>query len=164
MRRVAVTGVGLVTPLACGTDASWSKLINGESGLGAITNFDVSDIPSKIAGQVPRSEDKNARAQGLFNPDDWVPTKEQRRMDTFIQYGMAATAHAVEDAGWTPEDEEPLIRTGVIPGLTLLELEQDMVGFTHKNRFYYLAIFFARSIIFFNFHFTLLQIDLKEIL
>jgi len=116
MRRVAVTGVGLVTPLACGTDASWSKLINGESGLGAITNFDVSDIPSKIAGQVPRSEDKNARAQGLFNPDDWVPTKEQRRMDTFIQYGMAATAHAVEDAGWMPEDEESLIRTGVIIG------------------------------------------------
>lgn len=116
MRRVAVTGVGLVTPLACGTDASWSKLINGESGLGAINNFDVSDIPSKIAGQVPRSEDKNARAQGLFNPDDWVPTKEQRRMDTFIQYGMAAAAHAVEDAGWMPEDEEPLIRTGVIIG------------------------------------------------
>ena len=116
MRRVAVTGVGLVTPLACGTDASWSKLINGESGLGAITNFDVSDIPSKIAGQVPRSEDENARAQGLFNPDEWVPPKEQRRMDTFIQYGMAATAHAVEDAGWMPEDEEPLIRTGVIIG------------------------------------------------
>ncbi|MAI12005.1 MAG: hypothetical protein CBD27_09050, partial [Rhodospirillaceae bacterium TMED167] len=78
MRRVAVTGVGLVTPLACGTDASWSKLTEGQSGLGAITNFDVSDIPSKIAGQVPRSDVENASDQNLFNPDEWVPRKDQR--------------------------------------------------------------------------------------
>ncbi len=116
MRRVAVTGVGLVTPLACGTDASWSKLIEGQSGLGAITNFDVSDIPSKIAGQVPRSDDHNASKQNLFNPDEWVPRKAQRRMDTFIQYGMAAAAYAVKDAGWNPEDEASLLRTGVMIG------------------------------------------------
>jgi len=133
MRRVAVTGVGLVTPLACGTDASWSKLIEGQSGLGAIENFDVSDIPSKIAGQVPRSEDENASAKGLFNPDEWVPPKEQRRMDTFIQYGMAATAYAVKDAGWTPDDEESLHRTGVmigagIGGLPEIEKSAQIVG------------------------------------
>ena len=116
MRRVAVTGVGLVTPLACGTDASWSKLTEGQSGLGAITNFDVSDIPSKIAGQVPRSDVENASDQNLFNPDEWVPRKDQRRMDTFIQYGMAAAAYAVKDAGWTPEDEASLLRTGVMIG------------------------------------------------
>ena len=97
MRRVAVTGVGLVTPLACGTDASWSKLTEGQSGLGAITNFDVSDIPSKIAGQVPRSDEDNASTQNLFNPDEWVPRKDQRRMDTFIQYGITAATYAVKD-------------------------------------------------------------------
>ncbi len=116
MRRVAVTGVGLVTPLACGTDASWSKLIEGQSGLGAITNFDVSDIPSKIAGQVPRSDEDNASDRNLFNPDEWVPRKIQRRMDTFIQYGMAAAEYAVKDAGWAPEDEGSLLRTGVMIG------------------------------------------------
>ena len=116
MRRVAVTGVGLVTPLVCGTDASWSKLIEGQSGLGAITNFDVSDIPSKIAGQVPRSDEDNASDRNLFNPDEWVPRKIQRRMDTFIQYGMAAAEYAVKDAGWAPEDEGSLLRTGVMIG------------------------------------------------
>ena len=116
MRRVAVTGVGLVTPLACGTDASWTKLIEGQSGLGAITNFDVSDIPSKIAGQVPRSDEDNASDRNLFNPDEWVPRKIQRRMDTFIQYGMAAAEYAVKDAGWAPEDEGSLLRTGVMIG------------------------------------------------
>ena len=116
MRRVAVTGVGLVTPLACGTDASWSQLIEGQSGLGAITNFDVSDIPSKIAGQVPRSDEDNASDRNLFNPDEWVPRKIQRRMDTFIQYGMAAAEYAVKDAGWAPEDEGSLLRTGVMIG------------------------------------------------
>ena len=116
MRRVAVTGVGLVTPLACGTDASWSQLIEGQSGLGAITNFDVSDIPSKIAGQVPRSDEDNASDRNLFNPDEWVPRKIQRRMDTFIQYGMAAAEYAVKDAGWAPKDEGSLLRTGVMIG------------------------------------------------
>ncbi|MCS5598572.1 MAG: beta-ketoacyl-ACP synthase II [Rhodospirillales bacterium] len=116
MRRVVVTGIGLVTPLACGVEESWSRLISGKSGLNAITDFDVSDIPSKIAGQVPRLDDLNASALGAFNPDEWITPKEQRRMDTFIQYGLVAASYAVEDSGWKPLDEESFIRTGVMIG------------------------------------------------
>jgi len=116
MRRVVVTGIGLVTPLACGTDESWNRLIEGQSGIEAITNFDVSDIPSKIAGFVPRSDDVHASATATFNPDEWAAPKEQRRMDTFIQYGLVATHFAVEDSGWNPEDEGCLLRTGVMIG------------------------------------------------
>ena len=116
MRRVVVTGIGLVTPLACGVEESWSRLISGKSGLNAITDFDVSDIPSKIAGQVPRLEDLNASALGAFNPDEWIAPKEQRRMDTFIQYGLVAASYAVEDSGWKPIDEESFTRTGVMIG------------------------------------------------
>ncbi|NQV55789.1 MAG: beta-ketoacyl-ACP synthase II [Rhodospirillales bacterium] len=110
MRRVVITGIGLVTPLACGADASWQRLIEGESGIGSIEGIDVSDIPSKIAGQVPRV------GNHAFDPDAWTPPKEQRRMDTFIQYGLAAAEMAVNDAGWTPDDEESLERTGVLIG------------------------------------------------
>ena len=116
MRRVVITGIGLVTPLACGTERSWNRLINGRSGIAAITNFDVSDIPSKIAGQVPRSKEVNASAGGSFNPDDWIAPKEQHRMDTFIQYGLVAATFAVEDSGWQPEDAKKLMRTGVMIG------------------------------------------------
>ena len=116
MRRVVVTGIGLVTPLACGTELSWNRLINGRSGIAAITNFDVSDIPSKIAGQVPRSEEMDASAGGAFNPDEWIAPNKQRRMDTFIQYGLVAATFAVEDSGWKPEDAKELIRTGVMIG------------------------------------------------
>ncbi|MDC0189966.1 beta-ketoacyl-ACP synthase II [Rhodospirillales bacterium] len=116
MRRVVVTGVGLVTPLACGVEESWSRLISGKSGLNAITDFDVSDIPSKIAGQVPRSEDPAASALGAFNPNEWIAPKEQRRMDTFIQFGLVAASYAVEDSGWKPIDEESFTRTGVMIG------------------------------------------------
>ena len=116
MRRVVVTGLGVITPLACGTEQSWNGLINGQSGLNAITNFDVSDIPSKIAGQVPRSEDANASRQGAFNPDEWIAPKEQRRMDTYIQYGLVAASLAVQDSGWTPTGEESCNRTGVMIG------------------------------------------------
>ena len=76
----------------------------------------MSDIPSKIAGQVPRSDEDNASDRNLFNPDEWVPRKIQRRMDTFIQYGMAAAEYAVKDAGWAPKDEGSLLRTGVMIG------------------------------------------------
>ena len=116
MRRVVVTGIGLVTPLACGAEESWCRLINGKSGLNAITNFDVSDIPSKIAGQIPRSEDPKASTIGAYNPNEWIVPKEQRRMDTFIQYGLVASTYAVEDSGWKPLDDEGLARTGVMIG------------------------------------------------
>ncbi len=112
MRRVVVTGLGLVTPLGCGVEHTWSRLINGESGLGSIQSFDVSDLPCKVAGQVPRG----AGEDNKFNPDDWVEPKEQRKMDTFIVYAMGAAIQAVEDSGWKPEDEPSRQRTGVMIG------------------------------------------------
>jgi len=115
MRRVVVTGVGLVTPLGSGVDRSWERLIGAQSGIRAITSFDVSDLPSKIAGQVPIADGDDAPA-GSFNFDDVVSGKERRRMDTFIIFGLAAAEEAVRDAGWTPDDEESLERTGVLIG------------------------------------------------
>ncbi len=112
MRRVVVTGLGLVTPLASGTEPSWKRLIDGQSGVGPITEFDVSDIPAKIAARVP----KNSGAPDSFNVEDFATTKELRRIDDFILYGLAATQFAVEDAGWMPEDEESRERTGMMIG------------------------------------------------
>jgi 3-oxoacyl-[acyl-carrier-protein] synthase II len=112
MRHVVVTGMGLVTPLGIGLDAVWRRLVAGESGVRAIQSFDVSDLPARIAAQVPLGD----KAGGLFNADDWVPPKDQRRMDTFIVYAMAAAVQAVEDSGWQPEDEEARERTGVMIG------------------------------------------------
>ncbi len=112
MRRVVVTGLGLVSPLGCGVQVNWSRLINSESGIGAIQSFDVSDLPAKIAGQVPRGE----TSEGRFNADDWVKPKEQRRMDDFIIYALAASEQALNDAEWKPEDEESRERTGVMIG------------------------------------------------
>ena len=112
MRRVVVTGMGLVTPLGIGVERNWKSLIAGQSGVRAIQSFDVSDLPAKIAAQVPLGE----TAAGLFNADDWVPPKEQRRMDGFIVFALAAAAQAIENAGWTPTDDEGCERTGVMIG------------------------------------------------
>jgi 3-oxoacyl-[acyl-carrier-protein] synthase II len=112
MRRVVVTGLGLVTPLGVGVPLVWERLIAGRSGIRAIEGFDVSDIASKIAGQVP----SGPMAEGSFDPDEWVGARERRRMDRFIQYAMAAGIQAIEDAGWKPTDEESLDRTGVMIG------------------------------------------------
>jgi 3-oxoacyl-[acyl-carrier-protein] synthase II len=112
MRRVVVTGMGLVTPLGIGLERNWSSLTEGESGIRAIQSFEVSDLPSKIAAQVPRGD----TASGLFNADDWVAPKDQRKMDGFIVFALAAAAQAVEDAGWLPDSEEACERTGVMIG------------------------------------------------
>jgi len=112
MRRVVVTGIGLLTPLGCGVKRNQERLFNGESGITAIQSFDVSDMPSKVAGMVP----VGAGNDSLFDIDAWVPTKDQRRMDTFIVYGLVAAIQAVEDSGWKPNDEESLERTGVLIG------------------------------------------------
>src|SRR5258707_7997734 len=112
MRRVVVTGMGLVTPLGIGLERVWGRLLAGESGIRAIQSFDVSDLPSRVAAQVPRGD----RESGLFNADDWIPPKDQRRMDDFIVYAMGAAAQAVEDAGWEPDSEEERERTGVMIG------------------------------------------------
>jgi beta-ketoacyl-acyl-carrier-protein synthase II len=111
-RRVVVTGLGLVSPLGCGVDLNWERLTNSESGIHAIQSFDVSDLPAKIAAQVPVGE----TSEGKFNADDWVPPKEQRRMDAFIVFALAATAQAVADSGWTPTEEDDRCRTGVLIG------------------------------------------------
>src|ERR1700716_2990830 len=108
MRRVVVTGMGLVTPLGIGLERVWGRLIAGESGIRAIQSFDVSDLPSRVAAQVPQGD----QASGLFNADDWVPPKDQRKMDGFIVYALAAAAQAVEDAGWTPQPGGARARTG----------------------------------------------------
>ncbi|MGH6663056.1 MAG: beta-ketoacyl synthase N-terminal-like domain-containing protein, partial [Rhodospirillales bacterium] len=112
MRRVVVTGLGLVTSLGCGVAATWENILAGKSGIRAIQAFDVSDLPAKIAGQVPAGETK----AGLFNADDWITPKDQRRMDNFIVYGLVAAVQAVEDSGWKPDREEDRVRTGVLIG------------------------------------------------
>jgi len=112
MRRVVVTGLGLVTPLACGVEETWSRLIAGQSGASLITKFKTDDLPTKIACQVPRGDG----SEGTFNPDQWVDAKEQRRMDDFIIYGLAAAKQAVRDSGWEPKTEEEKDRTGVLIG------------------------------------------------
>ena len=112
MRRVVVTGLGLVTPLGVGAERVWKRLIAAESGIRSIQSFDVSDLPAKIAGQVPRGE----TASGDFNADDWVPPKDQRKMDEFIVFAVAAADQAVKDSGWAPQDEDGRERTGVMIG------------------------------------------------
>ncbi|HXS05391.1 MAG TPA: beta-ketoacyl-ACP synthase II [Rhizomicrobium sp.] len=112
MRRVVVTGLGLVTPLACGVEESWAALLAGKSGASRITRFKTEDLATKIACQVPHGDGAN----GTFNPDQWVDPKEQRRMDPFIVYGLAAAKQAVVDSGWEPKTEEDRQRTGVLIG------------------------------------------------
>ncbi|MEX2201541.1 MAG: beta-ketoacyl-ACP synthase II [Dongiaceae bacterium] len=112
MRRIVVTGMGIVSPLGCGVERVWGRLINGESGIGPIQAFDVSDLPCKIAGNVPRGD----RANGGFDVDSYILPKDQRKMDGFIHYAIAAAEDAVEDSGWKPEDGESRERTGVLIG------------------------------------------------
>jgi len=112
MRRVVVTGLGLVTPLACGVEETWTRLLAGESGAGPITRFDASRVLTTYACQVPLGDGTN----GTFNSDDWMEPKERRKVDDFILYGLAAATQAVRDSGWMPEAEEDRLRTGVMLG------------------------------------------------
>jgi 3-oxoacyl-[acyl-carrier-protein] synthase II len=112
MKRVVVTGMGIVSPLGAGIKANWQRLIAGESGIRSIQSFDTSDLPVTIGAQVPQGD----ASSGLFNIDDWIEPKERRKMDDFIVYAIAAATEAVRDAGWEPEDEESLERTGVMIG------------------------------------------------
>lgn len=112
MRRVVVTGLGLVTPLANGVKPSWSRLINSESGAGMITKFDTTDLPVKYGCEVPVDESH----PDAFRADDLLAPKEQRKLDSFIIFGMAAAEEAIADSGWKPETEEEFYRTGVTIG------------------------------------------------
>lgn len=111
MRRVVVTGIGLISPLAGDAKHSWQRLIQSCSGIKKIDTFDVSDLPTKIAGLVPQGTEA-----GQFNANYWMEPKDQRKIDTFILYGLAAASQAIEDSGWTPKDEELCDRTGVMIG------------------------------------------------
>ncbi len=112
MRRVVVTGLGMVSPLACGVEDTWSRLLAGQSGAGAITRFDTSNVATTYACEVPYGDGTD----GTFNPDDWMLPKERRKVDDFILYGIAAAEQAVRDSGWQPQDREGQIRTGVMIG------------------------------------------------
>ncbi|MCO4825648.1 MAG: beta-ketoacyl-ACP synthase II, partial [Amylibacter sp.] len=112
MRRVVVTGLGMVSPLACGVEETWKRLLAGESAAGPITRFDADHLATNYACEIPRGDGSD----GTFNPDDWMAPKEQRKVDDFILYGIAAATQAVEDSGWKPETDDEQYRTGVLIG------------------------------------------------
>ena len=119
MRRVVVTGLGMVTPLGCGVEATWQRLIAGESGCRRIEKFEVADLPAQIAGQIPRGDGSN----GTYNPDQWMEPKEQRKVDEFIVFAMAAATQALQDSGWKPTTDDERNRTGVLIGSGIGGLE-----------------------------------------
>ncbi|HEX2020719.1 MAG TPA: beta-ketoacyl-ACP synthase II [Aurantimonas sp.] len=112
MRRVVITGVGMVSPLGAGAGVTWKRLLNSESGLKRIERVDVDDLACRIAGQIPRGTGDD----GTFNPDQWMEPKEQRKVDDFIVYAMAAASEALDDADWHPDTYEDQIATGVLIG------------------------------------------------
>ena len=112
MRRVVVTGLGMVTPLACGVEETWSRLLAGKSGAGPITRFDAANVVTQYACEIPLGDGTD----GTFNPDDWLEPKDRRKVDDFILYGITAATQAVRDSGWQPEADEDRERTGVMIG------------------------------------------------
>ena len=112
MRRVVVTGLGMVSPLACGVEETWKRLISGENAANTITRFNADNFSTNYACEIPFGDGSN----GTFNPTDWMEPKERRKVDDFILYGMAAADMAVADSGWSPKEEEDFYRTGVMIG------------------------------------------------
>lgn len=112
MRRVAITGLGLVCPLGSGVETVWERLIAGQSGIRRIQGIEIDDLPCQVAGQIPMGDGSD----GTFNPDDWWSPREQRKVDKFITYGVAAASQALNDAGWHPETEEEKVASGVLIG------------------------------------------------
>ncbi|MCB1530740.1 MAG: beta-ketoacyl-ACP synthase II [Rhodospirillales bacterium] len=115
MRRVVVTGMGMVSPLGVGVRRNWDSITAGRSGIRKIDHFDASAMASQVAGLIPKTEDENPQ-DGAFNVNLYVPPKEQRKIDPFISYGLAAAAEAVEESGWVPQSDEERERTGVLIG------------------------------------------------
>ncbi len=112
MRRVVITGLGMVTPLGCGVDVTWSRLIEGRSGVQRITHFDVSDLACQVAGIIPRGDG----SEGTYNPDDWMEPKEARKVDEFIVYAVAAAEQAMRDSGFEAKTYDEQVRSGVLIG------------------------------------------------
>jgi len=112
MRRVVVTGLGMVSPLACGVEETWKRLISGENAANTITRFNADNFSTNYACEIPFGDGSN----GTFNPTDWMEAKERRKVDDFILYGMAAADMAVADSGWIPKEDEDFFKTGVMIG------------------------------------------------
>ncbi|MCB1476519.1 MAG: beta-ketoacyl-ACP synthase II [Rhodobiaceae bacterium] len=129
MRRVVITGLGMVSPLACGVEETWSKLLAGQSGAGRIENFKVDDLPCQIACQIPMGDGSD----GTFNADDWMEPKEARKVDPFIIYAMAAADMAMADSGWKPESYEDQCATGVMIGSGIGGLDGIVEGGIHVH-------------------------------
>jgi 3-oxoacyl-[acyl-carrier-protein] synthase II len=145
LRRVVVTGMGIACPLGLGVEHVWRRLVAGESGINAIQSFDVSDLPAKVAGQIPLG----ARSDGKLDVSEWVPVKDQKKMDRFIQFAMVAATEAVEDSGWmpSPDDNEARCATGVMIGSGIggLETIYEASVLLSQGKFRRLSPFFIPS-------------------
>jgi 3-oxoacyl-[acyl-carrier-protein] synthase II len=143
MRRVVVTGMGIVCPLGLGVEHVWRRLVNAESGITAIQSFDVKDLPCKVAGQVP----KGSKADGALDIGEWIPIKDQKKMDRFIQMAMVAGTQAVEDSGWLPDNDDDRCATGVMIGSGIggLETIYDAAVTVHQGKARRLSPFFIPS-------------------
>jgi 3-oxoacyl-[acyl-carrier-protein] synthase II len=143
MRRVVVTGMGIACPLGIGVEHVWRRLINSESGITAIQAFDTKDLPCKVAGQVPAG----VKAQGNLDISEWVPLKDQKKMDRFIHLAMVAGSEAVEDSGWKPESEQDRDATGVMIGSGIggLQTIYEASVTVHEGRARRLSPFFIPS-------------------
>lgn len=131
MRRVVITGTGMVSPLGCGTEATWARLLAGENAARKVTEFEVEDLPAKIACRIPFGDGSN----GTFNADDWVEPKEQRKVDPFIVYAIAAADMAMADSGWKPESMEDQVATGVLIGSGIGGIEGIVeAGYTLRDK------------------------------
>ena len=119
MRRVVITGTGMVSPLGCGTEVTWRNLLAGKSGARRVTEFQVDDIPAQIACFIPTGDGSD----GTYKADQWMEPKDQRKVDSFIIYAMAAADMALDDAGWHPSTNEDQIATGVLIGSGIGGLE-----------------------------------------
>jgi 3-oxoacyl-[acyl-carrier-protein] synthase II len=143
LRRVVVTGMGIVSPLGIGVEHVWRRLIEGHSGISAIQSFDVGDLPAKVAGEVPAG----MKAEGGLDLAEWIPVKDVKKMDRFIQLGMVAAIQAVEDSGWMPENEEDRCATGVMIGSGIGGLQSiyDASVQVHQGKVRRLSPFFIPS-------------------
>ncbi|MCW8307581.1 beta-ketoacyl-ACP synthase II [Acidiphilium sp. PA] len=143
MRRVVVTGMGIACPLGVGIEPVWQRLINGDSGIGAITAFDASDLPCQVAGEMP----PGTRADGGFTLGEWVGVKDQKKMDRFIQLGMVAATEAMEDSGWVPRTEEDRYAAGVMIGSGIggLQTIYEASVLVHEGKARRLSPFFIPS-------------------
>ncbi|MDP9808644.1 3-oxoacyl-[acyl-carrier-protein] synthase II [Rhizobium tibeticum] len=131
MRRVVITGTGMVSPLGCGTEVTWSRLLAGHNGARLVTEFEIDDLPAKIACRIPVGDGSD----GTFNVDDWMEPKEQRKVDPFIIYGMAAADMALNDANWHPQTDEEQVSTGVLIGSGIGGIEGIVeAGYTLRDK------------------------------